>query len=102
MEFSPERERPKLKQLAKQGIYLGTSSWKYEGWIGQVYNADYSGPRSKVQKKRFEAECLLEYASIFSTVCLHEGYWRFPDPQRLTKYAEQVPDDFSCRITVTT
>jgi uncharacterized protein YecE (DUF72 family) len=101
MEFSHERDTPRLKELAKRGIYLGTSSWKYEGWIGQVYNADYSGPRSKVQKKRFEAECLSEYASIFPTVCLDEGYWRFPERERLAKYAKQVPDDFKFAIKVT-
>ncbi len=101
MEFSAERDGPRLQELAKQGVYLGTSSWKYPGWIGQVYKRDYSGPRSIVQKKRFETECLSEYAEIFPTVCLDEGYWRFPDPKRLERYAEQVPEDFRFAIKVT-
>ncbi len=96
-----ESTAPKLKELEKQGIYIGTSSWKYEGWIGQVYNADYSGPRSKVQKKRFESECLSEFADIFPTVCFDGGYWRFPEPKQLAKYAEQVPVDFRFAIKVT-
>ncbi|MDP4199276.1 MAG: DUF72 domain-containing protein [Bacteroidota bacterium] len=101
MDFSAERHAPKLKALAEQGIYLGTSSWKYEGWIGQVYRADYSGARSSVSKKRFEAECLSEYASIFPTVCFDGGYWRFPEPKQLCSYAEQLPDDFKFAIKVT-
>jgi hypothetical protein len=28
---------PLLKALAARGVYLGTSSWKYEGWLGSVY-----------------------------------------------------------------
>ena len=101
MEFSFERDSARLKELVQRGVYLGTSSWKYPGWIGQVYKRDYSGPRSLVNKKRFETECLSEYAEIFPTVCLDEGYWRFPDPQRLERYAEQVPDDFKFAIKVT-
>jgi uncharacterized protein YecE (DUF72 family) len=101
MEFSVEKTVPKLKELEKQGIYIGTSSWKYEGWIGQVYNKDYSGPRSKVQKKTFQDECLSEFATIFPTVCFDGGFWRFPEPKQLTKYAAQVPDDFRFAIKVT-
>ena len=26
----------RLKKLADRGIYLGTSSWNYPGWLGQV------------------------------------------------------------------
>ena len=26
---------PRLRALADQGIYFGTSSWKYEGWLGR-------------------------------------------------------------------
>ena len=28
----------RLKSLAAQGIYIGGSSWKYEGWLGQIYS----------------------------------------------------------------
>lgn len=26
--------------LAQQGIHLGTSSWKYKGWLGSIHSAD--------------------------------------------------------------
>ena len=32
--------RQKLAPLAAQGIYFGTSSWKYEGWLGQIYTPE--------------------------------------------------------------
>ncbi len=100
-QFDVQRDAPKLHELSENGIYLGTSSWKYPGWVGQVYHADYSGPRSLIQKKRFEAECLQEFATVFPTVCLDEGFWRFPETDRLEKYAEQVPDNFRFGIKVT-
>ncbi|HUN81820.1 MAG TPA: hypothetical protein VMV81_09960, partial [Phycisphaerae bacterium] len=27
----------RLHDLARKNIYLGTSSWKYPGWLGQLY-----------------------------------------------------------------
>ena len=27
----------KLRSLADQGVFIGTSSWKYPGWMGDVY-----------------------------------------------------------------
>jgi hypothetical protein len=30
------RLAPKLNALAERDIYFGTSSWKYEGWVGFV------------------------------------------------------------------
>jgi hypothetical protein len=31
------RLRPRLRDLAEEGIYFGTSSWKYEGWLSSIY-----------------------------------------------------------------
>ena len=27
-----------LRTLAEENIYIGGSSWKYEGWLGQIYS----------------------------------------------------------------
>ena len=32
------RLAPKLRTLADRGVYSGTSSWKYDGWIGSIYS----------------------------------------------------------------
>ena len=31
---------PKLRALADRNIYFGTSSWKYDGWLGSIYRED--------------------------------------------------------------
>ena len=33
----PSDLAPKLRSLADRGVYIGTSSWKYEGWLGDIY-----------------------------------------------------------------
>jgi hypothetical protein len=59
---------PKLRALADEGIYLGTSSWKYEGWLGSIYNPERYVTRGKHSKKKFEEDCLGEYGLILYRV----------------------------------
>ena len=33
MAFDPERIKKKVAALGAKGVYVGTSSWKYEGWF---------------------------------------------------------------------
>lgn len=47
----------RFRTLANEQIYIGTSSWKYEGWIGQVYSRDRYLTRGRFSRARFEAEC---------------------------------------------
>lgn len=82
-------------------LRLGTSSWKYEGWLGQIYDEQRYLTRGKLSHKRFEAECLEEYAEIFPTVCVDAGYYRFPSEKYLTNLAAQVPEDFRLSFKVT-
>jgi uncharacterized protein YecE (DUF72 family) len=72
------RLRPRLRTLAEQGIYFGTSSWKYEGWLGSIYREDRYLTRGKLSKKKFEAECLAEYARTFPAVCGDFAFYQFP------------------------
>jgi hypothetical protein len=37
MAFDREQIKPKLAALAAKGVFIGTSSWKYQGWLGQLY-----------------------------------------------------------------
>jgi uncharacterized protein YecE (DUF72 family) len=82
-------------------LYLGTSSWKYEGWLGQIYDEQRYLTRGKLSHKRFETECLEEYAEIFPTVCVDAGYYRFPTEKYLTNLCAQVPDNFRLSFKVT-
>jgi len=63
------RLAPKLQALAERGIYFGTSSWKYEGWLSTIYSPERYTTRGKVSMKKFEETCLTEYARTFSTLC---------------------------------
>ena len=75
----------KAADLAAKGVFIGTSSWKYEGWLGQLYTPGRYEYRSKVAKTRFERECLSEYAEVFKTVCVDAAYYTFPSE----KYRER-------------
>ena len=43
-----------VQRLAASNIYIGTSSWKYEGWLGQIYTPDRYFTRGKFSAKKFE------------------------------------------------
>jgi uncharacterized protein YecE (DUF72 family) len=101
MFFDRERMQARAATLAAQGVYLGTSSWKYEGWLGQLYTNGRYEYRGKVAKSRFERDCLGEYAEVFKTVCVDAAYYTFPSPQYLERMGEQVPDDFLFGLKVT-
>lgn len=88
-------------RLAKKGVYIGTSSWKYEGWFGQLYSPERYEYRGKVAKTRFERECLSEYGEVFKTVCVDAAYYTFPRREYLTGLADQVPEDFRFGFKVT-
>ncbi len=98
----------KLAALASENVFIGTSSWKYEGWIGQVYSYSRYLSRGKFSQKRFQAECLSEYASTFPIVCGDFSFYQFPPEsywQRLfgsapasLKYAFKVPEEITINI----
>jgi len=80
---------PRLRSLARQNIFIGTSSWKYPGWIGEIYS-----PQRYGSQKRFEAECLKEYAETFPIVCGDFAFYQFPSPQFWQKLFALVPPAF--------
>jgi uncharacterized protein YecE (DUF72 family) len=82
-------------------VFIGTSSWKYEGWLGQLYTPSRYEYRGKVAKTRFERDCLGEYAEVFKTVCVDAAYYDFPRRERLRNLSDQVPDDFRFGFKVT-
>jgi uncharacterized protein YecE (DUF72 family) len=97
-----------LARLASQGIYIGTSSWKYEGWLGQIYTAERYFTRGKFSQKKFEAECLAEYAETFPAVCgdfsfyqfPSDDYWRrlFASAPRTLRFAFKASEDITVKV----
>jgi uncharacterized protein YecE (DUF72 family) len=101
MAFDRELIKSKAARLAAEGIYVGTSSWKYEGWLDQLYSRDRYVFRGKFAKTRFERNCLAEYAEVFKTVCLDSAYYTFPRIDSLQTLSDAVPDDFTFGLKVT-
>ena len=88
------RLAPKLRALADRGAYFGTSSWKYEGWLGGVYSPERYATRGKFSKKKFDADCLAEYAEVFPTVCGDFAFYQFPSPDYWKRLFEGTPASF--------
>lgn len=106
---SPLRNRleDKLQRLAEKQIYLGTSSWKYQGWLGSVYTEERYLTRGRLSKKKFEETCIAEYAEVFPIVCGDFAFYQFPTaafwqklfqaaPPRL-RWAFKVPEEITVK-----
>lgn len=101
MSFEREKIKENAALLASQGVFIDTSSWKYPGWRGQLYDTARYEWRGKFAKSRFEKNCLAEYAEVFKTVCVDAAYYTFPSVKYLQGLAAQVPADFQFGFKVT-
>ena len=107
-EYEPTPLGQKLKSLAARGVLIGTSSWKYPGWLGQVYSEKNYFVRGHFSERRFQAECLAEYAASFPIVCGDFSFYQFPSEQHWQrlfrsapaslKYAFKVPEEITVRM----
>lgn len=104
----PESESPlrsKLREgtgrLAKEGVFLGTSSWKYEGWIDLLYTRSRYTWKGRFSQKRFNDDCLAEYAETFPSVSVDASFYQFPSEKQLTSWADKVPTSFQFGFKVT-
>lgn len=98
----------RLRQLAGENIFVGTSSWKYEGWLDQIYTRELYSTRGRFSEKKFQAECLAEYAQTFPVVCGDFSFYQFPSPeywQRLfasapgrLQFALKVPEEVTAEV----
>jgi uncharacterized protein YecE (DUF72 family) len=92
--FDREGLAARLRALASAGIYIGGSSWKYEGWIGQIYTRERYLSRGRFSRQRFETECLREYTETFPTVCGDFAFYQFPTEDFWRKLFSQTPEGF--------
>jgi uncharacterized protein YecE (DUF72 family) len=90
-QFDRGRLRDRLATLAAQNIFIGTSSWKYEGWLGQVYSRQRYMTRGRFSQKVFHDECLREYAGTFPIVCGDFSFYQFPSPDYWRKLFGSAP-----------
>jgi len=92
--FDRDALAERLRRLAAEGIYIGGSSWKYEGWIGQVYTRGNYLSRGRFSRQLFASTCLNEYARTFPTVCGDFAFYQFPTPEFWTRLFALAPDGF--------
>jgi len=98
-----DRASLKLKAaaLAEKGVFIGTSSWKYAGWRGMLYDEARYVWHGRFAESRFEKYCLAEYAEVFKTVCVDGAYYKFPDHRYLESLFSQTPPDFFFAFKIT-
>jgi uncharacterized protein YecE (DUF72 family) len=101
MSFDRDKMKSAIAALAAKGVFIGTSSWKYPGWFGQLYDHDRYVWRGRFSKARFERLCLGEYAQVFKSVSVDAVYYQFPSRAWLEAMVALVPVDFQFALKVT-
>jgi hypothetical protein len=84
----------------RRQLFVGASSWKYEGWLNRIYSPERYLTKGRFSSKRFEQECLIEYAETFSIVCGDFAFYQFPTPAFWKKLFDQVPAPFQFAFKV--
>jgi uncharacterized protein YecE (DUF72 family) len=92
--FDRPRLASSLAGLAARNIFIGGSSWKYEGWLDQIYTRSRYSVRGRFSRKLFEQTCLREYAETFPTVCGDFAFYQFPTADFWEKLFALVPEGF--------
>jgi uncharacterized protein YecE (DUF72 family) len=95
-----ERMRDGVKRLAERGVLFGGSSWKYEGWFGQVYSAKRYETRGKFSQAKFDKTCLAEYAETFPFVGGDFSFYSFYGDKFWAELFSQVPPTFTFGLKV--
>lgn len=98
--FDRQAFADRLHGLAQRRIFIGGSSWKYEGWLGQIYSRERYLTRGRFSRPVFERECLREYAETFPAVCGDFAFYQFPTDEFWQKLFAQTPPGFQFAFKV--
>ncbi len=98
--FDKEGLARRLRALADRRVLIGTSSWKYEGWLDQIYTRERYLSRGKFSQKHFEAECLQEFAETFPIVCGDFSFYQFPTAEFWQKLFTGAPPQLQFALKV--
>ena len=96
----PSKLATRLAELRERGVWIGTSSWKYEGWLDQIYSRERYYTRGRFSQKRFEQECLAEFAQTFPIVCGDFSFYQFPTPEFWRKLFTTAPPQLKFALKV--
>jgi uncharacterized protein YecE (DUF72 family) len=94
------RLAPRLAELAGRGVYFGTSSWKYPGWLGSIYSPSRYEVRGKLSQKRFDTQCLREYAETFPLVGGDFSFYQFPSASYWDRLFGESPGSLQLALKV--
>ena len=97
----------RIRALSRHNVFIGTSSWRYEGWLGQIYTPERYYTRGRFSKKKFHEQCIEEYAETFPVVGGDFSFYAIPEPgfwkklfagapKHLT-WSLKVPEDFTTK-----
>ena len=101
VQFERDKVKKAISELAGKGVLIGTSSWKYPGWRGLLYDDARYVWHGRFSESRFERLCLTEYAEVFKTVSVDAAYYRFPDEQFWERLVADAPAEFLFSLKVT-
>jgi len=82
-------------RLAAQGVYFGTSSWKYRGWEGLIYRGGYES------EAQFQRQSLREYTALLPCVGVDFTYFAWPVEDMMAYLVESTPENFRLLPKVT-
>jgi uncharacterized protein YecE (DUF72 family) len=89
--FDRQSLAAKIRTLAERKIFIGTSSWRYEGWLGQVYTPERYFTRGKFSKKKFHEESIEEYAETFPIIGGDFSFYSIPEAPFWQKLFARAP-----------
>jgi uncharacterized protein YecE (DUF72 family) len=105
--FDRQSFAARIRRLADRKIFVGTSSWRYEGWLGQIYTPERYLTRGRFSKKKFHEESIQEYAETFPIVGADFSFYSIPEPSfwkkmftaapSQLKWDLKVPEDFTTK-----
>src|SRR5215831_3636801 len=101
MSFDRPAFADRLKALAAKSVFIGTSSWKYPGWLDQIYDRTRYDYRGRFNESAFEPSCLSEYGEVFKTVGVDWSYYTWPLKPTVAQLVGAVPSDFLFGFKVT-
>lgn len=88
------RLAPKLRALSERGVYFGTGTWRYEGWLGSIYTRARYEKRRRFSHTEFDKKCLTEYAETFPITGGDFSFYQFSSADYWKQLFEATPSSF--------
>jgi uncharacterized protein YecE (DUF72 family) len=84
----PERRQrlaARLGELARRNVWIGTSSWKYPGWLGQIYTAERLPNAASFRGRSSTKRASPSMRKHFRWSAGDFAFYQFPSPEYWAK-----------------